>query len=90
MLIHFLIVFIIYSLYVQFSPTMGNIWLRTNAENVQEFCPMGLIELIFSPFYRSYFWHYSLLPINFLMHLLVYLIIYYSLIEPFFIADLKD
>ncbi len=90
MLIHFFIVLIIYSLYVQFSPTMGNIWLRTNAENEQEFCPMSLIELICSPFYRPYFWHYSLLPINFWVYLLVYLVIYYNLIEPNFISDLKD
>lgn len=73
---HILIVFTIFSLYVQYSPTMGNIWLRTNSENEQVFCPMNLVELIFSPLYRSYFWHYSLLSINFCIYLLVYMLVY--------------
>ena len=73
---HILIVLIVFSLYVQYSPTMGNIWLRTNSENEQVFCPMSLVELILSPLYRSYFWHYSLLPINFCVYLLVYMLVY--------------
>ena len=75
-IVHILIILIIFSLYVQYSPTMGNIWLRTNAENEQIFCPMNLVELILAPFYRSYFWSYSLLPINFCIYLLVYLLVY--------------
>ncbi len=75
---HILIVLIVFSLYVQYSPTMGNIWLRTNSENEQVFCPMSLVELILSPLYRSYFWHYNLLPINFCMYLLVYLLVFYT------------
>ena len=76
--VHILIILIIFSLYVQYSPTMGNIWLRTNSENEQVFCPMSLVDLIFSPLYRSYFWSYSLLPINFWVYLLVYLLVYYT------------
>ena len=77
-LFHFVIIFIAYSLYVQLSPTMGNIWLRTNADNEQIFCPLGLIELIISPLYpdRFYFWEPHFWPINFFIYLIGYFVIY--------------
>ena len=69
---HILIVVIEYSLYVQYSSSMGNIWLRPNAENETVFCPMNLVGLILSPMHRPYFWSASLLPVNLCVHMLVY------------------
>ena len=82
-LIHFIIIFIAYSLYVQMSPTMGNIWLRTNANNEQIFCPLGLIELIISPLYpdRFYFWTIHFWPINFFVYLIGYFFIYLLVVK---------
>ena len=75
-LYHVLIVIIEYSLYVQYSSSMGNIWLRANAENETVFCPMNLVDLMVSPMHRPYFWSAGLLPINICMHLLVYFVFY--------------
>jgi hypothetical protein len=76
-LYHMLFVVIEYSLYVQYSSSMGNIWLRPNAENEMVFCPMNLVGLILSPFHREYFWSVSLLPVNICMHMLVYFAVLY-------------
>ena len=76
-LYHVLIVLMEYSLYVQYSSSMGNIWLRPNAENEMVFSPMNLVDLLLSPFRRSYFWSASLLPINVCMHMLVYFVVLY-------------
>ena len=78
-IIHIIIVFVIYSLYVQFSSTMGNIWLRTNSENVLVFCPINLFNLLLQPFIESYFWNFHFLPINFWFYLIVYLGFYYGI-----------
>lgn len=74
-LYHVLIVLIEYSLYVQYSSSMGNIWLRPNSENEMVFSPKNLVDLILSPFHRSYFWSASLLPINICTHMLVYIVV---------------
>ena len=75
-LYHILIVVMEYSLYVQYSSSMGNIWLRPNAENETVFCPMNLVDLILSPIHRPYFWSASLLPINVYVHMLAYVVLY--------------
>ena len=75
-LYHILIVVMEYSLYVQYSSSMGNIWLRPNAENETVFCPMNLVDLILSPIHRPYFWSASLLPVNIYVHMLAYVVLY--------------
>jgi hypothetical protein len=82
-LIHFFIIFIAFSLYVQMSPTMGNIWLRTNADNEQIFCPLGLIDLILAPLNpdKLYFWTIHFWPINFVVYLIVYFFIYLLVVK---------
>ena len=84
-LIHFIIIFIAYSLYVQMSPSMGNIWLRTNADNEQIFCPINLIELIISPLHsdRRYFWTIHFWPINFFIYLIGYFFIYFQVVKGY-------
>jgi hypothetical protein len=84
-LIHFIIIFIAYSLYVQLSPTMGNIWLRPDINGTQVFCPLGLIELIISPLYpdRFYFWTIHFWPINFFIYLIGYFFIYLLVVKGY-------
>ena len=76
---HLIFVFIIYSLYVQMSPTMGNIWLRPDSDGNLVFCPLGLIDLILAPLQsdKLYFWEPSFWPINFFIYTIFYTISYY-------------
>jgi hypothetical protein len=64
---------------------MGNIWLRTNADNEQIFCPINLIELIISPLYpdRFYFWTIHFWSINFFIYLIAYFFIYLLVVEGY-------
>ena len=78
-IIFIILLFIIYSLYVQFSSTMGNIWLRTNSEGLLTFCPINLFNLLRQPLIEPYFWELNFLPINFWFYLIVYFAFYYSL-----------
>jgi hypothetical protein len=81
MVYHFIIIFIIfifYSLYVQLSPTMGNIWLRPDSDGNQVFCPLGLVDLILAPLQsdKTYFWEPHFWPINFFVYLISYTLSY--------------
>ena len=64
---------ILFLLYIQFSPDMGNIWLRSGY-----FMPMGAIKLIIYPFKEIHMWllpemwiiNYWIWMIPFLMYIL--------------------
>ena len=77
---HLLIVIIIYGLYVQYSPTMGGIWIRENSDGIKVFCPSNLLTLMYSPLIHGYFWSCDFLVINFWIYLILYLIIYNSIV----------
>ncbi len=54
---------IIYLLYIQFSPSMGNIWIRNNS-----FAPMNAFYLMIHPFKHLYMWTYiDMWAINYLI-----------------------
>ena len=76
---HLIFVFIIYSLYVQLSPTMGNIWLRSNSEGDPIFCPLNLFELMVAPLQsdKLYFWEPHFWPINFFVYMISYMLVYF-------------
>lgn len=50
-LIIWFILTILFLIYIQFSPDMGNIWIRSG-----RFMPIGAINLIFYPFKEKYMW----------------------------------
>lgn len=60
-----IVITLIYSLYVQFSKDMGNIWIRKSSNNKNIFCPLNLINLIVAPFHILYFWKQRMLIINY-------------------------
>ena len=76
MIIEIFITIIIFSLYVQFSDSMGGIWIRKDSDNNNILCLNNLIILIFKPFTEWYFWSYDFLLINFWVYLIVILIIF--------------
>lgn len=69
---------IIYLLYVQFSPQIGNIWWRNDY-----FSPMGAIKIIVYPLYEIKMWNVEFWDINYFIWLLFGIIIY-------FIINLND
>jgi len=69
---------IIYLLYVQFSPQIGNIWWRN-----EYFTPMGAIKIIVYPLYEIKIWNVEFWDINYFIWLLFGVIIY-------FIINLND
>ncbi len=69
---------IIYLLYVQLSPQIGNIWWRN-----EYFTPMGAIKIIVYPLYEIKMWNVEFWDINYFIWLLFGVIIY-------FIINLND
>lgn len=61
---------IFYSLYVQFHPSMGGIWLRRDEKNNLRFVPSNLRNLMMAPLTNKYFWSYNFLIINYIFLIL--------------------
>ena len=61
---------IVYLLYVQFSPQMGDIWWRNDY-----FSPMGAIKIIVYPLYEIKMWNVEFWDINYFIWLLFGVII---------------
>ena len=59
--IGFVILTILYLLYIQFSPGMGNIWYRNN----EYFSFMGAWNVIMFPLQNSAMWDISMWDINY-------------------------
>jgi len=76
MYLQYIFIFILYSLYIEYSPSLGNIWLRPDHNNNIVFCPYNLLRFIIQPFFNPHFWQYNLLDINFLVFLIFFLILY--------------
>ncbi len=54
-----------YILYIEFSPSMGNIWIRSG-----HFVPSNIIRLMFQPFHDIKMWTFtSMWPINYIIWL---------------------
>jgi hypothetical protein len=56
----------LFALYVQFSPKMGNIWIRKDDEGNDVFCPKNLLNLMVEPFFNKQFWNVKNLDMNWL------------------------
>ena len=56
----------LFALYVQFSPKMGNIWIRKDDEGKDVFCPKNLLNLMVEPFFNKQFWNVKNLDMNWL------------------------
>lgn len=69
----------IFSVYVQFSRKMGNIWIRKDDNNINRLVIKNLYNLMIAPFYLKQFWMPCLLSINYPFIIGVYTIIYYTI-----------
>lgn len=53
-----------FMLYLEWSPKLGNVWIRCNDLNELVFAPQSLMSLIKAPLQNSYFWHAKNFDIN--------------------------
>ena len=72
---------IIFLLYIQYSPGMGNIWYRNN----EYFSPMGAVKVILFPLQNINMWKPNMLDINYFFWLvltlvLIWIILYFIMI----------
>ena len=70
-----IISFIIFALYVQFSKTMGNVWIRNDINNNKILCFNNLFLLIYKSLIQEYFWSFDFLFINYWIYLIIIFII---------------
>ena len=68
--IGFVILTILYLLYIQFSPGMGNIWYRNN----EYFSFMGAWNVMMFPLQNSAMWDISMWDINYFIWIGFYLL----------------
>lgn len=69
--IGFIIINIIYLLYIQFSPEMGEIWYRNN----KYFCFNGAWKVIIFPLSNEKMWCFEMWDINYFIWLILYTIL---------------
>ena len=70
-IVGWIIITIIFLLYIQFSPNMGNIWWRNNSY----FAPMGAINVMIYPFRNIMMWKPEFWDINYPIWVIIYMII---------------
>ena len=65
-----IITFILFALYLQYSPSIGNIWIRPDHTGEYVFCPRNLFDIIIIPFKDIQFWNVKVLDLNFFFWIL--------------------
>lgn len=78
-----LVVFILWILYIQFSPKIGNVWIRPNSKGKKSFAPKGILSLLTKPFTDKTFWYPTNWDLNIYVILILTTIIYY-LVTPLY------
>jgi len=66
MLFILFIITLLFLLYIQFSPGMGNIWYRNN----EYFSPIGALHVMVFPFQTVQMWYPTMWDINYVIWLL--------------------
>ena len=67
MLFTIFIITLLFLLYIQYSPGMGNIWYRNN----EYFSPMGALHVMVFPFQNVQMWYPTMWDINYIIWLLL-------------------
>ena len=66
-----ILITVVFLLYIQFSPTMGNIWYRCGY-----FTPMGALNVMVYPFKNILMWKPNMWIINYPIWLIVSLVLF--------------
>ena len=72
-LIGLIVLTIIYLLYIQYSPGMGNIWYRNN----EYYSFNGALKLILFPFYNIKMWYLEMWDLNYFVWIIIYFLFTY-------------
>jgi hypothetical protein len=59
---------VVFALYAELHPQLGNIWWRIGDKGTKELCPMSLVNLMLSPFRSLFLWHPQILDTNFALY----------------------
>ena len=69
---------VLFALYIEASPSMGNIWFRNDVNNVKKFQITGLISVIISPLRVKELWLPKNWDINFFVGIIIVSLLVYT------------
>lgn len=75
----FLLSFIIFLLYLELSPKLGNIWYRLNSENIKVINISSIITFLIYPLQNISFWYINNWDLNFIIYYFITKFIFYYL-----------
>lgn len=75
-IIKILISTILWILYLEINPKIGNILLRMDSNNKIRFLPMSLVNLIVKPFFMKELWNLKVFDLNFYLVTIFNIIIF--------------
>ncbi len=75
----FLLSFIIFLLYLELSPKLGNIWYRLNSENIKVINISSIINFLIYPLHNINFWYINNWDLNFIIYYFITKFIFYCL-----------
>ena len=59
---------IIFAIYVEVNPKLGNIWYRIDMNGDKQIYIINLFRLMFAPIYYIFYWYIYILDINFFIY----------------------
>ena len=63
----YFIYFFVFIAYLELSPNLGNMWLRTDSMGIKRFHPYTIVRIILKPLVNLSYWSPLLWDINFFM-----------------------
>ena len=76
-LYYFIISIVIFSIYIEITPGLSNIWYRVNSKGNKVICINYLISYILEPFHNKILWTYKLWDINSIIFISTLMILLY-------------
>jgi len=65
LILGYVVYLVFFSIYLEVSPTLRNIWIRRDSTNVIHFRPSGVLLMLLKPFTNIFFWYPSFWDINY-------------------------
>ena len=70
-ILSFIIAFIIFGIYAETSPELGNIWYRIDMDGNKQIYIINLFRFMFAPLYYIFYWDIMMWDINFFIYWLI-------------------
>jgi hypothetical protein len=67
----FLISTIIFGIYVEINPQLGNIWYRIDMNGEKQIYIINLFRFMFAPLYYMFYWYIYMWDINFFIYWII-------------------